>query len=84
MTPNTSRRWSRRPGSAGGVEAVDDLRVGQVHELLAQAFDANHQPDSAEVHYAIVERAWRGADPILAPRYAAAKERLGRGRIAAR
>ncbi|MGQ0538371.1 MAG: hypothetical protein ACT4R6_05440, partial [Gemmatimonadaceae bacterium] len=51
----------------------------QVHELLAQVFDANRQPDSAAAHYALVERAWRGADPILADRYAAAKARLARG-----
>jgi len=56
-----------------------------VHELLAQAFDESRQSDSALAHYALVARAWRRADPILAERYAAAKARLALGgRTAAR
>ena len=70
----------------GGIDGAGlYLTRAEVHELLAQAFDANRQADSAAAHYAIVERAWRGADPILATRYAAAKERLARGgKLAAR
>jgi hypothetical protein len=48
----------------------------EFHELLGQLFDANHQPDSAAAHYAVVERAWRSADPILQPRYQAARQWL--------
>ena len=44
-----------------------------MHELLAQLFDAAGQRDSAKAHYAIVERGWRSADPILKLRYNAAK-----------
>lgn len=46
------------------------------HELLARAFDQTGQRDSAVAHYAIVERSWRNADPILNPRYASARDRL--------
>jgi hypothetical protein len=54
----------------------------EFHELLGQLFDANHQPDSAAAHYAVVERAWRSADPILQPRYRAARQWLIRaGRL---
>ena len=34
--------------------------------------------DSATAHYAVVERAWRSADPFLKPRYEAARQRLAR------
>jgi hypothetical protein len=33
----------------------------ELHELLAQLFEANGARDSASAHYAIVERAWRSA-----------------------
>jgi tetratricopeptide (TPR) repeat protein len=35
----------------------------ELHELLAQAFDAAGQTDSAAVHYRAVAKAWRRADP---------------------
>jgi hypothetical protein len=50
----------------------------ELHEMLARLFDANHQRDSAAAHYAIVERAWRSADPFLKARYEAARLWLAR------
>ncbi|MEZ4589289.1 MAG: BTAD domain-containing putative transcriptional regulator [Gemmatimonadales bacterium] len=52
----------------------------ELHELLAQAFVALGDRDSAASHYAVVERSWRGADPPLAARYRAARDFVvGRG-----
>ncbi|AHG87850.1 transcriptional activator domain-containing protein [Gemmatirosa kalamazoonensis] len=48
----------------------------ELHELLARLFDAAGRTDSAAVHYAAVERAWRSADPFLRPRYDAARRWL--------
>ena len=50
----------------------------ELHEMLARLFDANQQRDSAAAHYAVVERAWRSADPFLKARYEAARQRLAR------
>ena len=50
----------------------------ETHELLARAFDAAGQRDSAAAHYVIVERAWRSADESLKPRYEAARQWLAR------
>lgn len=81
------------------IEAVPVLRAGlrgeledqgqfvtrtDMHERLAQAFDAAGQRDSAAAHYAVVERVWRGADPFLAPRYEAARQWLLRSGRAGR
>ena len=78
----------RRP--AEGIPAVEAALHGglegsglyvsrtELHELAAQLFDANGQRDSAAVHYAAVERAWRTADPLLRPRYDAARAWLAR------
>ena len=65
----------------GGLEG-SDLYVTRtaLHELLARLFDASGGRDSAAVHYAAVERAWRAADPELRPRYEAARRWLARGR----
>ena len=61
----------------GGIEGSGlYLSRTETHELLAKAFDAAGQRDSAAVHYAIVERAWRTADPALAPRHEAARSWL--------
>jgi DNA-binding SARP family transcriptional activator len=61
----------------GGLEGSGlYLTRTEAHELLAQAFDATGQADSATAHYAIVERAWRHADPSLQVRYAKARARL--------
>lgn len=43
------------------------------HELLAQAFAAAGQPDSARAHYAWIARAWSRADPEFHPRVLAAE-----------
>ena len=68
----------------GGIEGSGlYLTRTETHELLAKAFDAAGQRDSAAVHYAKVERAWRGSDPILQARYDAARQWLLRsGRLA--
>jgi DNA-binding SARP family transcriptional activator/TolB-like protein len=63
----------------GGIEGSGYyVTRTELHEVLAQLFDANHQRDSAAAHYAVVERAWRSADPILKPRYEAARQWLGK------
>ncbi|HEV8215259.1 MAG TPA: hypothetical protein VGP95_05480, partial [Gemmatimonadaceae bacterium] len=61
----------------GGIEG-SNLYVTrtELHELLAQLFDAAGQRDSAAAHYTVVERAWRSADPILRQRYDAAQRWL--------
>jgi hypothetical protein len=48
----------------------------ELHELAARAFAAAGQRDSAAYHDAIVERAWRSADPALAARYDTARRAL--------
>ena len=61
----------------GGVEGSGlYLTRTETHELLARAFDAAGRRDSAAAHYAVVERAWRSADPFLTPRYDAARQWL--------
>ena len=63
----------------GGIEGAGFyVTRTELHELLARLFDADHQRDSAAAHYAIVERAWRSADPFLKPRYDAARQWLAR------
>ncbi|MGE0440188.1 MAG: BTAD domain-containing putative transcriptional regulator [Gemmatimonadales bacterium] len=48
----------------------------EIHERLAEAFAAAGRADSAAVHYLIVERAWRRADPQFAPRIQRARDFL--------
>ncbi|HUQ81674.1 MAG TPA: hypothetical protein VM076_11070 [Gemmatimonadaceae bacterium] len=48
----------------------------EIHELLAQAWDAAGQRDSAAVHYTWVARAWERGDPPYTARAAEAKRRL--------
>lgn len=63
----------------GGIEGAGlYVTRTELHELLARLFAASAQRDSAAAHYVIVERVWRGADPVLAPRYAAARRWLAR------
>ena len=50
----------------------------ELHELLAQAFDATKSRDSAAYHYRTVAHAWSRADPIFVPRRSAATEWLAR------
>lgn len=61
----------------GGIEGSGlYITRTELHELLARSFDANHQRDSAVVHYAVVARAWASADPSLVPRRDAARRAL--------
>jgi uncharacterized protein HemY len=48
----------------------------ELHEVLAHAFDAVGQRDSAAAHYAWVATAWRHADAAFLPRWQAACVRL--------
>lgn len=48
----------------------------ELHEMLARAFDAAGQRDSAIAHYRWVVGAWRNADPEFQPRVAAARAHL--------
>jgi len=56
-----------------------------LHDVLAKAFAAAGQPDSARAHYAFVARAWRGGDPPFRIRAesAATKARLARPPVGA-
>ena len=58
-----------RPALRGGVEA-SNLYVTrtELHELLAQAWEATGARDSAAAHYRIVASAWTRADPALRAR----------------
>jgi tetratricopeptide (TPR) repeat protein len=63
----------------GGIEGAGFyITRTELHEMLARLFDANQQRDSAAAHYAVVERAWRSADPSLKARYEAARQRVAR------
>lgn len=68
----------RAPLQAGGLY----IARTELEERLAQAFDMVGQPDSARVHRAWVERAWRAADPQYQSRYDDARRRAGVGRQA--
>jgi DNA-binding SARP family transcriptional activator len=48
----------------------------EVHEMLAQAWDAAGRPDSASMHYARVARAWEHGDPAYAKRAAEARRHV--------
>jgi tetratricopeptide (TPR) repeat protein len=66
-----------RSALRGGLEGSGlYLTRTEVHELAARAFAAAGQRDSATFHYAVVERAWRSADPFLADRYDEARQWL--------
>ncbi|MGH7470066.1 MAG: BTAD domain-containing putative transcriptional regulator [Longimicrobiales bacterium] len=61
----------------GGVDGSNTyVTHTELHEALAQTFDAAGQRDSALVHYIAVEKAWRRSDPEFAERYNRAKSRL--------
>ncbi|HET7374391.1 MAG TPA: hypothetical protein VFJ20_13470, partial [Gemmatimonadaceae bacterium] len=66
-----------QPALRGGIDA-SNLYVNrtELHELLAQAWDAAGGRDSAAAHYAYVAKVWANADPALQPRVAAARTRL--------
>ena len=66
-----------QPALRGDLEAgALYLTHTELHELLAQAFDSAHMPDSAAVHYRAVVKAWEHADPEFARRREAAQRRL--------
>jgi hypothetical protein len=66
-----------QPALRGTLEASNlYLNRTEIHELLAQAWDAAGVHDSAAAHYAWVAKAWSAADPPLAPRVQAARTRL--------
>lgn len=61
----------------GGLEGPQlYLTQTELHELLAQVFDAAGMPDSARSHYGYVARMWAGADPEFAARHRRATEWL--------
>ena len=66
-----------QPALRGSLEA-ENLYVSrtELHELLAQAWDAANGRDSAVVHYRVVSDWWKRADPVLQPRRTRAEERL--------
>ena len=68
-----------QPALRGEIDA-SNLYVTRtdLHELLAQAFDAAGMRDSAAVHYRAVTRAWVRADPAFHPRRDAARDWLAR------
>ena len=66
-----------QPVLRGTLEASNlYLNRTEVHELLAQAWDAAGVRDSAVAHYALVTKSWASADPSLAPRVQDARTRL--------
>jgi DNA-binding SARP family transcriptional activator len=70
-----------------GVLDASNLYVThtELHELLAQAYEAAGRPDSATVHYRWVANAWRNADPLLRPRAERARRWLAaHGAVAVR
>ena len=59
----------------GGVDGSGlYLTRTEIHELLATAFDAAGQRDSAAAHFAVVARAWQNGDPSVSARYQAARD----------
>jgi tetratricopeptide (TPR) repeat protein len=68
-----------QPAFRGSLEAAN-LYVSQtdLHELLAQAFDAAGLHDSAVVHWRAVETAWRHADAEFRDRWETARQRSAR------
>ncbi|HKV52488.1 MAG TPA: hypothetical protein VJO52_14940, partial [Gemmatimonadaceae bacterium] len=72
------------PALRGPIEASGYyLTRTEIHELLAQSFEAAGQADSAAAHYAIVARTWKDGDPPFRRRAAAAEaaaRRLTRAR----
>jgi DNA-binding SARP family transcriptional activator/Tfp pilus assembly protein PilF len=66
-----------QPAFRGSLEAANlYITRTELHELLAQAFDAAGQRDSAIVHWRAVESAWRNADPQFRTRWEAAQRYL--------
>lgn len=67
-----------QPALRGGVDGMNTyVTHTELHEALAHAFHGAGRHDSARVHYAAVERAWRRADQQFSMRYQTARERAG-------
>jgi tetratricopeptide (TPR) repeat protein len=67
-----------QPAIRGGVDGSNTyVSRTELHEALAQAFEQAGQADSARVHYAMVERSWRRADPQFRERYQQARRKAG-------
>ena len=65
------------PALFGSLEASNGyITRTELHDLLARAFDALHEADSAASHYRSVVGAWTGADQQFRGRYAIAQSRL--------
>ena len=68
-----------QPAFRGSVEASNlYITRTELHELLARAWDAAGNRDSARAHWRAVVEAWRGADPPLQPRWQAAVAELAK------
>ena len=66
-----------QPAFRGSLEAANlYITRTELHELLAQAFDAAGERDSATAHWRAVESAWRNADPQFRTRWEAAQRYL--------
>jgi len=63
----------------GGVEGPNlYVTHADLHDLLAQAFEAVGQRDSAAAHYRWIANAWRDADPPFRARWHAAADKVNR------
>jgi len=63
----------------GGVEGPNlYVTHADLHDLLAQAFEAAGQRDSAAAHYRWIANAWRDADPPFRARWRAAADKVSR------
>jgi tetratricopeptide (TPR) repeat protein len=63
----------------GGVEGPNlYVTHADLHDLLAQAFEAAGQRDSAAAHYRWIASAWRDGDPPFRARGRAAADKLNR------
>jgi len=67
-----------QPALRGSIES-SNLYVTrtELHELLAEAWDAANGRDSAAANYRVVANAWKRADPALQARRAQAERRAG-------
>jgi len=74
-----------QPALQGSVDE-SNLYVtrSEIHELLAEAWEAAGRRDSAEVHYRTVAAAWRRADPALRRRWEHARDRVAPVELARR
>jgi tetratricopeptide (TPR) repeat protein len=67
-----------QPALRGALDASNlYITRTELHELLAKAWEAAGNADSARAHWRAVERAWRGADPQFHARYEVAKAKAG-------